>query len=208
MWQLMRLALLSVGLGAGLYALWQGRALLAGALYPSAAGKGPLGRWRLPRAAAPYRFLSAPALPKLFRHLGDLFGALFVSIVFSVFFYATNDGIPRLFAFLGCAFGAWLWKKTLGRPFFSLLSFLGELVRYLTLFLLMPPLSVLFGIGRRFLSCLIKAGGALIKKQKRSYTKSTSRRYVRRAVAELSVRRLGRRREAALSQEETGEGDV
>ena len=205
MWHLLRLALLSVGLGAGLYALWQTRTLILSALYPSAEEGGILQRWRLPKASVPYRFSQPPPLPAFFRHIGDFLAAILVALVFSVFFYAANDGIPRLFAFLGILLGAVLWKKTLGRLFFFLLTRLGALFRYAVLLLALPPAAILLGIGRRFLSCLIKASAILIKKQKKIYTNYKSRRYMRASVSAALRAGLSRRLSAALDQEERGE---
>lgn len=206
MWHLLRLFLLSVGLGAGLCILWQVRSLFFAVFYPSVESGGLLLRWRLPQISAPYRFLGAPHPPRFFRHARDFLVALFVALVFCLFFYAANDGIPRLFAFLGSAFGVALWKKTLGRPLSSLLTVLGHLVRYAALLVLLPPLVALRRIGKRFLSCLIKAAASLIKKQKKLYTNHKSRRYVKRSVSSAAIAGLSRRLAAALREEET-EGD-
>ena len=165
-------------------------------------------RWRLPRRAETYRLWRPPHPPAFLWHVGDFLAALFVAVVFSVFFYAANDGIPRLFSFVGAVFGAVFFKKTLGRPFAAFATRLGGLVRYAVLLLLLPPLIALVTVGKHFLTYLIKVGVLLIKKQKKLYTNHKSRRYVKRVASAASRAGLVRRIRSALDREEGEEGGV
>ncbi len=201
MWGLLRLLLLSFAFGAALAASTLTVRSLRLLWYPTASELGILSRIPLLRVAEPYRMPRRAHPPRLLGGLADFFIAVFSGIALSVFYFAENDGIPRLFSLLAVALGAYLFRRIAGRRLFCILIFLCSCLRALILTFFAVARSLLLYIGKRFLAFLGKAAHLLIKHRKRLYTKHASRRYMKRAVAHLGGGALRRALSAALDAE-------
>ncbi len=199
MWGLLRLLLLSFLLGAFLALVAFAVRALRLPFFPEEGEEGVLRRMRLPRAVEPYR-LPGRRPPRWFRAVADFFIAVLCGLLLPVFYFAANDGIPRLFSLVAVALGALLLRRLAGRPLWRLLILLSSLLRAIWLTVGLLSLLFLCRIGKRFLAFLRKVAELLIKRGERLYTKHASQRYRRRTLGYLDGR-LRRRLTAALDAE-------
>ena len=180
--------LFGVALGA-LYALF---ACLASLFLPGETDR-PIPWDKLPRRAARFRPRRIHPLGTrllcVLRFFGDAGFFLMAGILFSVFLYCFNDGIPRFVVLLSAFAGFLLFLRYPGALARRIFSFLLLWLRFFLLFALavtvLPVLDLLLGAGRKILSffgifsLLIKKRCAII------IMKSKRERYMRREVAFL-----------------------
>lgn len=205
---LLRLSLLSVLLGMALMALPLVLMLFRLVLLPAHGELSLPPYYRLPKTAASYLTVGDYRFPKFFRHVFDFFFAVTVAVSFLVFFYAVNDGIPRLVAFVCAGGGAYILFRVRGWIVGRFFSPLAARVRYILLLLASPFLFVLLNVGKGFLRFLRNAVFVLIKSIKRIYTIHTSRRYVGKMLSRRVFGRRLRRISDAIKRHEEGEGNV
>ena len=201
MWGLLRLLLLSLCLGVALAAfalLLRSFGLL---LYLKEDELGILSRIPLPKVAEPYRLPRRHQPPRILRGLADFGIAALCGLALSVFYFATNDGVPRLFSLLAVALGAYAFEKTVKRPCRCFLILLFSCVRAVLLMAFLVVQCLFCGVGKCFLTFLRKTGLRLIKRLERLYTKHASQRYGRHAARRLSGKHLWRALSAALDAE-------
>ncbi len=200
MWGLLRLLLLSLALGAVLAASTLTVRSLRLLFYPGVSELGILSGMRLPRMAEPYR-LPRRSQPRICSGLADFSIAVFWGLSLSVFYFAENDGIPRLFSLLAVALGAYLLRRIAGRPLWRILILLCSCLRAFILIVSVVSHTLLLRIGKHFLAFLGKATHLLIKRLERLYTKHASRRYMKRSSARLGGSALRRTLSSALDAE-------
>lgn len=176
---LLRLCWRAVLLGGALAVLPYMVLLLRLILFPAEGElKLPRRLW-LPSGAKRGFFSRLRVCPRIFGHISDFLVALTVAVSLLLFFFAENDGIPRLIAFVCVFFGASVFRKISAGPLRRVIHALSAAIRYLLLLSLYPFVKV----GKAFLSFLGKAMQFLIKSIKRIYTIRTSHRYMRRAAS-------------------------
>ncbi len=86
---------------------------------------------------------------KWLMHVEDALFMVALSPIFATLFYVFNNGRVRVFAFFGCAFGFWLYRKTAGRLVIFFADKIIAFVKKTVNILVIKPIKFILTLSRR-----------------------------------------------------------